>query len=131
MENYMPEQNPTDLDFIEQVRQYSEDTQSVIEEAKRQFEECIVERQRGAGQIVKAWAKVIKNDPAKLELAYKYADEVGLLQTYTNMLAEGKSHRVCYRTAVVNSYIFSLMEQAQSDSLAVDDLLNELNEGGV
>lgn len=126
----MSEQNPTTVDFIEKLREFGEDASETIAEAKKQFEQCLVDANQGSARIVKQWAKVIKNDPEQLEAAYNYAEEKELLQAYCESLAEGKSHRVCFRTVVVNNYIYSLIQQAESDSIAVDDLLNELNQEG-
>lgn len=122
--------NSTNTDFIGKLREFGESAADTIAEAKKQFDQCLVEASRGSAQIVKQWAKEIKNNPEQLEVAYDYAEETGLLQKYCEMLAEGKSHRVCYRTVVVNNYIYSIIRQAESDSLAVDDLLNELNGEG-
>lgn len=114
-------------DYIEKLREYSQSATEIITKAKEEFEKCIVETQQGSSKIIKEWAKDIKNDPEKLEKAYAHAEQIGLLTEYSAALAEGKMHRVCYRTAVVNSYIFSALNQAQTDSAVVDELLNELN----
>lgn len=116
-------------DFIEALKAQGRSATEQIAEAKQQFEQCIVEASQGAGRIIKQWAKVVKNDPAKLELAYEYAEQEELLMKYSELLAEGKAHRVCFRTFIVNQYIYQQMRMAESDSAAVNDLLNELEQG--
>ena len=111
-------------DFIQELREHRQTASETIEKAKQEFQDCVVSVHRGASDIIKRWGSSIKNDPAKLELAYNFADENNLISVYTEHLKNNNYHRVCYRTFIVNEYIFSQMKESESDAQAVQDLLD-------
>ena len=122
----MPEQK-THTDFIQEVKEHGQNAKEVILQAQQDFQNCVVEQSQNGSKIIKEWANMVKNTPEELEAAYQYADENGLLQTYHEALMEGKAHRVCYRTFLVNEYIYNHLRAAQDDSQAVNDMLSELD----
>lgn len=117
------------LEYIQEIRDESTNAAAVIQEAAEAFNNCVVEQQQGASKIVKEWGKMIKNTESELEKAYQYAEENGVVEFYKSSLGEGKNHRVCLRTFIVNAYIFNELKQANADSHAIDNMLSEL-EGG-
>ena len=120
---------PGPRNYIEEIRAVNTNSAEAIEQAKAEFEACLVAASNGVGQIVKAWAKEIKQDAAQLALVSQFAQEQGLTDTYCDIIRQGQMHRMCFRTFVVNQYIYSLIVAAQQDNAAVANILDELGVG--
>lgn len=119
----------TDGDFINELKDFGASAKQTISDAKERFNESVTEVGRGSTEIVKRWANSIKNDQAKLAIAYESAVKDGADKAYIEQILDGKLHRLCFRTFVVNQYIYKQLKLAESDSTAVDDLLSEIEKG--
>lgn len=125
----MENEQMTASDFIQKVKEHSANATEAIANANIEFEKCIVEQSQGASKIIKEWAKTIKNDDSQLKQAYEHAEAEDLVSKYTQAITGGHLHRVCYRTFVVNDYIYKQLKMAENDSQAVNDMLSELESG--
>lgn len=112
-------------DFIEQLRVHKKSSAEMITEANEAFNASLVSAQVGTTAIIKHWGKAIKNDPDQLKLAYEHDPDI--LEKYNELLAQGDMHRVCFRTFVVNAYIYAMIKASEADIDSVDELLNEIN----